>query len=141
MKELIHTSGGRKRARTRVFITKTDQKGSVNIKIKITSKKHIDYKDYFRDILLQYKFLYPLEVLKDLLESVGLDILVDLEGGGKSGQAGGAAHALAKALQILNPEYRALLKPTGLLSRDSRKTERKKYGQPGARKKFQFSKR
>jgi small subunit ribosomal protein S9 len=69
------------------------------------------------------------------------DILVNVCGGGKSGQAGAIRLGIARALCVVNPENRAILKKNGLLTRDARKVERKKYGQPGARKKFQFSKR
>jgi small subunit ribosomal protein S9 len=69
------------------------------------------------------------------------DVTVNLTGGGVVGQAGALRHGIARALQIANPEYRSILKESGMLTRDSRVKERKKYGQPGARKKFQFSKR
>jgi small subunit ribosomal protein S9 len=69
------------------------------------------------------------------------DILVNVSGGGKSGQAGAIRLGIARALCEFNAENRAVLKKNGLLTRDARKVERKKYGQPGARKKFQFSKR
>jgi small subunit ribosomal protein S9 len=62
-------------------------------------------------------------------------------GGGMTGQADAIKHGISKALLVLNPEFRALLKKASMLTRDSRKKERKKYGQKGARKRFQFSKR
>ena len=70
------------------------------------------------------------------------DVLVNVKGGGISGQAGAVRHGLARAL-ILVPEeeFRGILKRAGYLTRDARKVERKKYGQPGARKRYQFSKR
>jgi len=70
-----------------------------------------------------------------------IDIIASVEGGGVSGQAGAVAHGIARALQKLNPELRATLKKAGHLRRDPREKERKKAGQPGARKRFQFSKR
>jgi len=70
-----------------------------------------------------------------------VDVVVTVEGGGAAGQAGAVAHGLARALQKLNPEFRPVLKKAGLLTRDSREKERKKAGQPGARKRYQFSKR
>jgi small subunit ribosomal protein S9 len=69
------------------------------------------------------------------------DIRINVRGGGLCGQAGAVRHGIARALQISDPNLRPTLKSAGLLTRDSRKKERKKYGQPGARKRFQFSKR
>ncbi|HOW68315.1 MAG TPA: 30S ribosomal protein S9 [Candidatus Paceibacterota bacterium] len=69
------------------------------------------------------------------------DIRINVCGGGLIGQAGAVRHGIARALQIADPNLRPTLKSAGLLTRDSRKKERKKYGQPGARKRFQFSKR
>ena len=71
----------------------------------------------------------------------GYDINVNVNGGGLSGQSGAIRLGISRALINANPDYRPLLKSKGLLTRDSRKVERKKPGQPGARKKFQFSKR
>jgi small subunit ribosomal protein S9 len=70
-----------------------------------------------------------------------IDVVANVQGGGVSGQAGAVAHGIARALQKLNPELRAALKKAGHLKRDPRAKERKKPGQPGARKRFQFSKR
>ncbi|MEC8191526.1 MAG: 30S ribosomal protein S9 [Myxococcota bacterium] len=85
------------------------------------------------------------QVLKQPLALTGtlddFDILINVQGGGKNGQAGAVRLGIARALCEANPENRAVLKSNGLLTRDARKVERKKYGQPGARKKFQFSKR
>jgi small subunit ribosomal protein S9 len=69
------------------------------------------------------------------------DIWCTVKGGGTSGQAGALRHGLARALVVANEEYRKPLRKHGFLTRDSRMVERKKYGQPGARKRFQFSKR
>ena len=84
-------------------------------------------------------------VLKQPLELVGLgnqyDIDVNVNGGGLSGQAGAIRHGIARALEKINTELRPSLKKAGMLTRDSREVERKKCGQPGARKNFQFSKR
>ena len=84
-------------------------------------------------------------VLKQPLELVGLgsqyDIYVNVNGGGLSGQAGAIRHGIARALEKINAELRPSLKKAGMLTRDSREVERKKCGQPGARKNFQFSKR
>jgi len=70
-----------------------------------------------------------------------VDVAANVDGGGISGQAGAVAHGIARALQKLNPELRAALKKAGHIKRDPRGKERKKAGQPGARKRFQFSKR
>lgn len=69
------------------------------------------------------------------------DVAANVSGGGPAGQAGAVRHGIARALLEADPNYRPLLKADGLLTRDSRMRERKKYGQPGARKRFQFSKR
>lgn len=92
---------------------------------------------------------FPVETLRMIVKQpllvVGItgkyDILVNVSGGGMSGQAGAIRHGIAKALVGLNPDFRAKIKKEGLLTRDSRIKERKKYGQKGARKRFQFSKR
>jgi len=80
----------------------------------------------------------PLQILEQLGK---VDIQVNVRGGGLSGQAGAIRHGLARALCKLNPDFRLPLKKAGLLTRDARAVERKKYGRPGARKRFQFSKR
>ena len=84
-------------------------------------------------------------VLKQPLEILSLDgkydVSVNVVGGGLSGQAGAIRLGIARCIQKINPDNRSSLKQAGMLTRDSREVERKKYGQPGARKKFQFSKR
>jgi small subunit ribosomal protein S9 len=80
----------------------------------------------------------PLQVL----EQVGkVDMTVNVRGGGLSGQAGAIRHGLSRAMARMNPEFRSPLKKAGFLTRDARAVERKKSGQPGARRRFQFSKR
>ena len=69
------------------------------------------------------------------------DIVITVEGGGQTGQAGAIRLAIARGIQMIDKDLRDVLKKAGMLRRDSREVERKKYGQPGARKKFQFSKR
>ncbi len=85
------------------------------------------------------------KLLAEPLQSVGVEeqynIVVSVRGGGPSGQAGAIRLALARALEKVDGDFRAVLKKGGFLTRDAREVERKKYGQPGARKKFQFSKR
>ncbi len=80
----------------------------------------------------------PLQVLEQMNK---IDMTVNVRGGGLSGQAGAIRHGLSRALSRLNPEFRSPLKKAGFLTRDARAVERKKYGQPGARRRFQFSKR
>ena len=96
------------------------------------------FEDYFKTSALQNAVLQPLEVAKSVN---AFDIRVNATGGGMSGQAGAVRLAISRALTEHNPELRTVLKPAGLLRRDPRMKERKKSGQPGARKRFQFSKR
>ncbi len=78
----------------------------------------------------------------ELTDTMGkYDVRVNVCGGGLSGQAGAVRHGITKALIELNPEFRSILKKAGFITRDARSKERKKYGQPGARKRFQYSKR
>ncbi len=77
-----------------------------------------------------------------LVDQLGkVDVFVNANGGGLSGQAGAIRHGITRALCDYNPEYRPVLKKAGFITRDARAVERKKYGRPGARKRFQFSKR
>jgi small subunit ribosomal protein S9 len=96
------------------------------------------FDDYFKTTVLQNTVLKPLEVVKQLNQ---YDLRVIADGGGVAGQAGAVRLAVARALIEVNQEFRAPLKAEGLLTRDPRMKERKKPGQPGARKRFQFSKR
>jgi small subunit ribosomal protein S9 len=78
----------------------------------------------------------------DHTETVGqFDVVVNVKGGGLTGQAGAVRHGITRALMEFNPEFRPVLKAIGFVTRDARRVERKKYGQPGARRRFQFSKR
>jgi small subunit ribosomal protein S9 len=94
--------------------------------------------EYFKTVNLQNTVLQPFEVAK---VSNTFDVKVNTHGGGTSGQAGAVRLAIARALTEANSELRGSLKVEGLLTRDPRMKERKKPGQPGARKRFQFSKR
>ena len=97
-----------------------------------------DIKEYFGRDTLKMMLDQPL----DILEINGrYDISVNVNGGGLSGQAGAIRLGIARCLEQINLDYRSPLKNAGMLTRDSREVERKKYGQPGARKRFQFSKR
>ena len=96
------------------------------------------FEDYFKTTILQSHAIRPLEVANAVKT---FDIKVKTTGGGSSGQAGAMRLALARALLQFNPELRLPMKAESLLTRDARMKERKKPGQPGARKRFQFSKR
>ena len=127
--EVIHKIGRRKTAVARVYVFKG--KGNITVNDK-------DFKSYFTTGTLQYKVNQPLA----LTENLGnFDIKVNVYGGGVTGQAEAVRLALSRAMCELNEENRIILKPEGLLTRDSRMVERKKFGQKKARKKFQFSKR
>ena len=127
--EVIHKIGRRKTAVARVYVSKG--KGNIIVNDK-------DFKSYFTTGTLQYKVNQPLA----LTENLGnLDIKVNVYGGGVTGQAEAVRLALSRAMCELNDENRIILKPEGLLTRDPRMVERKKFGQKKARKKFQFSKR
>jgi small subunit ribosomal protein S9 len=81
------------------------------------------------------------EPLKLVDQRGKVDVFVTARGGGLSGQAGAIRHGISRALCDINPEFRPVLKKAGFMTRDARAVERKKYGRPGARKRFQFSKR
>ncbi|WP_044400387.1 30S ribosomal protein S9 [Lacinutrix sp. Hel_I_90] len=127
--EVLHKIGRRKTAVARVYLK--EGKGNITI-----NKK--DIKDYFDTATLQYKVNQPL-VLTGNEET--FDITVNVFGGGITGQAEAIRLAISRAMCELNDENRGILKPEGLLTRDPRMVERKKFGQKKARKKFQFSKR
>jgi len=104
--------------------------------IAIVNRKPID--DYFDREVMKAIIMQPLEIT----ETAGsFDIYVNVRGGGKTGQAGAIRQGIARALLKADPELRLILKKAGLLTRDARMKERKKYGQKGARARFQFSKR
>jgi small subunit ribosomal protein S9 len=127
--EVIHKIGRRKTAVARVYLS--DGKGKITVNNK-------DFKSYFTTATLQYKVNQPLA----LTDNEGnFDIKVNVFGGGVTGQAEAVRLALSRAMCELNEQNRSLLKPEGLLTRDPRMVERKKFGQKKARKKFQFSKR
>jgi small subunit ribosomal protein S9 len=125
----IHKVGRRKTSVARVYITE----GTGQI---IVNKK--EYKEYFQTLLLQYRMEQAFAVTGTTGQ---FDVKANVFGGGITGQVEAIRLAISKALVELNQENHAALKPIGLLSRDPRKVERKKYGQKKARKKFQFSKR
>jgi len=97
-----------------------------------------DFDEYFNRDTQKMIIKKPLELLSVKNE---YDIVVNVNGGGATGQAGAVRLGISRVLEKINSDFRSTLKSNGMLTRDSRKVERKKYGQPGARKKFQFSKR
>jgi small subunit ribosomal protein S9 len=97
-----------------------------------------DFEEYFSHENFAKQAYAPLLTV-ELRDKI--DVVANVGGGGVAGQAGAVAHGIARALQKLNPELRPALKKAGHLKRDPREKERKKAGQPGARKRFQFSKR
>lgn len=127
--EVIHKIGRRKTAVARVYVT--PGKGNITI-----NKR--DLANYFPTATLQYKIKQPFS-LTDTEDNY--DVKVNVYGGGITGQAEAIRLALARVMCEIDAENRIVLKPEGLLTRDPRMVERKKFGQKKARKKFQFSKR
>ena len=125
----INALGRRKTAVARVYVN--TGKGNITINGK-------ELNAYFVEETLQFIVKQPLEVTNTLAD---FDIKVNLDGGGIKGQAEALRLGIARALCAINAEYRPALKAAGFLTRDSREVERKKPGQPGARRRFQFSKR
>ncbi|MBN2262145.1 MAG: 30S ribosomal protein S9 [Prolixibacteraceae bacterium] len=127
--EVVTALGRRKAAVARIYVTE----GSGNITI---NKREL--KEYFPQETLQYVVLQPL----NLLNVAGqYDIKVNLDGGGFNGQAEALRLAISRAMVKIDPENKPELKKAGFMTRDPREVERKKPGQPKARKRFQFSKR
>lgn len=122
-------TGRRKTSTARVFL----RLGSGEVKV---NDRTLD--DYFPNEVLKMVIKQPL-LLTETAEK--FDVVVTVLGGGSAGQAGAIRHGISRALLVWNGELRDRLKSAGLLTRDSRKKERKKYGQRGARARFQFSKR
>ena len=124
-----YATGKRKTSIARVWL----KEGSGTLKV---NKKN--HEEYFNRESLKNMVVRPLEITgkKDRF-----DLYVNVRGGGIAGQAGAINHGIAKVLVEYDAELRPVLKKAGFLTRDSRIKERKKYGQPGARKRFQFSKR
>ena len=130
MAEIQHYGTGRRKSATaRVYLRPGEGKITVN-------RTGVD--TYFKNETLRMIIRQPLQ----LTDTTGkFDVLINVQGGGSAGQAGAVRHGIARALLEFNPELRKKLKKAGLLTRDPRAKERKKYGQKGARKRFQFSKR
>ena len=127
--EVINAIGRRKAAVARVYLS--DGKGQIMINDR-------EYKQYFPNEILQYVVLQPLNLLN---VADKFDIKVTLDGGGSKGQAEAVRLAISRALIKVDPEFKPRLKAEGFTTRDPREVERKKPGQPKARKRFQFSKR
>lgn len=124
-------SGGRKSSTARVHLTNATDKSTILV-------NGIEPKLFFDQELLVKDMLRPLEVTNTLAK---FDVRINVNGGGKSGQAGAARLAIAKTLMKVSKEYKDVLRANGLLTRDARIKERKKYGLKAARKAPQFSKR
>ncbi|MCD8031853.1 MAG: 30S ribosomal protein S9 [Bacteroides sp.] len=127
--EVVNALGRRKRAVARIYVTEGTGKITINKR---------DLTEYFPSSILQYVVKQPLSKL-DAVEKY--DIKVNLYGGGFTGQSQALRLAIARALVKINPEDKAALRAEGFVTRDPRAVERKKPGQPKARKRFQFSKR
>ena len=127
--EKMYATGRRKEAVARVWIWPGEGKITINNR---------DIDQYFGRATSKMMLRQALEVVEQLDK---VDVQVNVAGGGLTGQAGAIRHGLARALSKLNPDFRPVLKKAGFITRDPRAVERKKYGQPGARKRFQFSKR
>lgn len=127
--EVIMTLGRRKTAVARIYLKDGDGKITVNNR---------DYKEYFPTVILQYQVVEPFNITSTLGK---YDVKVNLDGGGITGQAEALSLAISRALCKISEEYRPALKAKGLMRRDPRMVERKKFGQKKARKRFQFSKR
>ncbi|MGB7971102.1 MAG: 30S ribosomal protein S9 [Candidatus Deferrimicrobiaceae bacterium] len=125
----IYATGKRKTSISRVYVRPGNGRILVNGR---------EFEEYFPVLALRAAAVQPL-VLTGKRQSV--DVEVNVTGGGPASQADSLKYGIAKALQIENPELRSMLKRAGFLTRDARVKERKKYGRPGARKRFQFSKR
>lgn len=122
-------TGRRKSSVARVYLRPGSGRMTIN-------KRPVE--EYFAREVLRMDLSQPLNIT----ETTGdYDIFVNVHGGGHTGQAGAVRLGIARALLLVNPGYREALKRAGLLTRDARKVERKKYGQAGARRRFQFSKR
>ena len=127
--EIIHKIGRRKTSVARIYLSKGRDKMTINGK---------DYKDYFPTTSLQYKILQPFKLTNNIGK---FDLSVNVYGGGITGQVEAIRLAISRALSEMSDENKSALKKEGLLTRDPRMVERKKFGQKKARKKFQFSKR
>ena len=127
--EVIHKIGRRKKSVARVYMS--EGKGSITV-----NKK--SFSDFFDTAILQYKIQQPFNLTETKDK---FDLMVTVKGGGINGQAEAIRLAISRALVEFNDEFKPALKSEGLMTRDPRMVERKKFGQKKARKRFQFSKR
>ncbi len=130
MEKQKNAVGRRKEAVARVYLSKGTGNITVNEK---------EYKSYFTIMYLQNQVELPMKTIEGAATS--FDVVVNVKGGGPKGQAEAIKMAIARALCQVNEEYRPALKKEGLMTRDSRMVERKKFGKAKARRSFQFSKR
>ena len=128
-KQKFYGTGRRKESVARVFLTFGSGKITINGRTP---------DEYFRNVTWRNRAVEPMKFTET---SGSVDVIATVNGGGVGGQSGAVRMGLSRALSIFNPELRAGLRKNGFLTRDSRMKERKKYGQKGARKRFQFSKR
>ncbi len=132
MEKQQHRVGKRKNAVARVYIR---QRATDEGMIRVNDRS---FEDYFPRPTSRMLIMQPLE----LTSTVGrFDIVINVRGGGLSGQAGAVRHGISRALLQVDPAFRPILKAAGFLTRDAREVERKKYGLAGARRRYQYSKR
>lgn len=127
--EITNTIGRRKTSVARVYLK--NGTGGITINGR-------DYKEYFPTMPLQYRLHQPFNITETASQ---YDVTVNVKGGGITGQIEAVRLGISRALVEINPDFKSALKAEGLMTRDPRMVERKKFGQPKARKKFQFSKR
>ena len=131
-KKVHYATGRRKTSSARVFLK------SGSGQITINGKKP---DEYLKRLASRATINQPLVLVKSEMDNTPIDLKITVKGGGESGQAGAIRHGIARVLLEFNKELRPALKKEGLLTRDSRMVERKKYGLRGARRRFQYSKR
>ena len=122
-------TGRRKSATARVYLRQGTGKITVNGR---------EFEEYFPRATARMDMCRPFELTETVDQ---FDVVVNVRGGGLTGQAGAVRHGITRALMAKNEDFRPVLKAAGFVTRDARRVERKKYGQPGARRRFQFSKR
>ncbi len=127
--EITNTIGRRKTSVARVYLKNGTGGMTINGR---------DYKEYFPTMPLQYRLHQPFNITETVSQ---YDVTVNVKGGGITGQIEAVRLGISRALVEINPDFKSALKAEGLMTRDPRMVERKKFGQPKARKKFQFSKR
>ncbi len=127
--KFYYATGRRKTASARIFLT--PGKGNITI-------NGMKANDYLKRMQSRMVILQPIETVG---QTDKFDVRVTVSGGGENGQAGAVRHGITRALVAFNPEFKAVLKKAGFVTRDPRMVERKKYGKSGARRSYQFSKR